>query len=408
VPIVSTPAPAATPAATPLAPATSAEGKAKLAAELPNPDKKSDEPAKVSNERCAQLLAQGNLALAQAEGCGGGDSPIYSGSIVNYSQVFAPASASLPYNDRFNAMQLYLAPRIRLAPKWAATADITLGYELTKPDDTTYAHELYRTDTRLSVTGLLGTYKGFAFTAGGRLTLPTSKSSIAARQVGTGAVFNVVRQFEFLDGLAFSVGGAWAHFWSRNLTKQYQDAPTVQGTNAQNIPLSSGNRLTQDSLRATGSASLNFTEEWNLQLSYLYGWALAKRFPSDTVDFGADQPGINGPQNVSGNPLADNRWSKFGYLSLSGSYQPITWFIASVQMSTGVCYNAASGSQSQFGGCGPGFKTASFASRNPIANKYTSIALQFTIPIDAFVAAFTKKGANESTTARAKAKKSSL
>jgi hypothetical protein len=81
--------------------------------------------------------------------------------------------------------------------------------------------------------------------------------------------------------------------------------------------------------------------------------------------------------------LPDNRVRRFGSLGLSVSYQPAPWFIASLQGSTSVCYNLPSGGQSVFGGCAGGLTSSSFWTRNPIANKFSNVGLQFTIPIDA-------------------------
>ena len=356
--------------------------------------------------RCAQLLAQGNLALAQAEGCGGGSAPIYSGSLVSLSQSVAPFASTLPYNNSFAAMSLYLAPRIRLTDKWALSSDITLAYEFTKPDDTTYAHELYRSDTRVGVTGLLFTVKDFTFTGGARVSLPTSKSSWASKVFGTGVVLNVVRQFDVLDGLAFSLGTSYTHNWSKYLTRPVLgDAPPCTSPSGDAMPCSASNaRLGQDSIRATGSASLNFTQQWNIQASYFYGWNLAKPFKDDSVTINDPVTGEITVDN-SDNTLDDNRWRRFGYLGLSASYQPVSWFIGSLQTSTGVCYDSDSGSMGITGGCAGGGNHSDFFTSNPIINKFSTVSLQLTVPVDAFIQAITSGSTNEQKkTAKAKSK----
>lgn len=343
--------------------------------------------AKADQERCAQLMAQGQAALAQAEGCGGGDQPIWAGSIVSLSQTTAPASRLLPDNNNaFYALGVYIAPRITLTQKWALNADMSLAYELTTPDSETERNQVQRSDVRLTANGNLGSMGGFTFTGGPRLTAPTSLASRAAETyLGTGAVLNIIKTFDVLDGLALIAGGAYSHTWSGRLTPKIlsDNAPQCQTTTGGDslTTCAAGNtRVVQDSFRAVSAASLNFTPVVNMQLSYVYGWSLVKPFDEETVT--VDLP--TGPAETDANVIEATRWRRFGSLGLSVSYQPATWFIASLQGSTSVCYSSADGGQSALGGgCSGGLATSSQALRNPIANKFSNLGLQFTIPLDA-------------------------
>lgn len=366
--------------------------------------------------RCAQLLAQGNTALAQAEGCGGDDAPIYAGSIVSFSQTMAPAYATLPDDDNpLYALSLYVAPRLTLSDDWGLVADITFAYEATQPDDTTYRNYLWRTDTRLTATGLLFKLGDFIFTGGPRLIAPTSQASIAANMyAGTGAVANVVRQFDLLAGFALTVGGSYVHTWSGNLTREVRDgkAPRCTSLSGESIACSAGDaRIAQDAFRAVGSATLNFTPEWNLQASYIHGFSLVKPFDDDV----ASQVTIDDPvtgsftvDDVDENPLEDTRWRRIGIFSLALSYQPLSWLIASIQGSTSVCYDAPAGGQSATGGCSGGNRHSDFWLRNPIANKFSNLSLSLTVPIDAFVAVVTSPGGGEKRAVRRTSGKAKL
>lgn len=338
-------------------------------------------------ERCAQLMAQGQVALAQAEGCGGGDQPIWAGTIVSFTQTTAPASRYLPDNDNaFYAMSLYFAPRLTLTKKWALNADISLAYEATKPDDTSKRYKVQTSDTRLLLNGNLGSIGGFTFTGGPRVSIPTSEPSWAAEvYAGLGAGLNIIKSFEVLEGLSFIGGGAYNHTFSGRLTRKIRDgeAPpckTVEGGVNNTTECAAGNlRVVQDSVRAVGAASLNFTSALNMQLSYVYGWSFAKPF----VDGADELPLDTGSVTVGDNGVDDTRMRRVGSFGLSVSYQPLPWFIASVQGNTSVCYDSPFGGQSAFGGCSGGLNNKDFWTSNPIANKFSTVGLQFTVPVDA-------------------------
>ncbi len=362
--------------------------------------------SKADKERCAQLMAQGQAALAQAEGCGGGDQPIWAGSIVSFSQTTAPAWRTFPNaNNPFYALGLYVAPRLTLTEKWALNADISLAYEATIPDDTTRRHKVQWSDVRVTANGNLGSIGGFTFTGGPRLVAPTSKMSYAAEaRLGTGALLNVIKTFDLLDGLALIVGGGYTHTWASRLTPKIvedgekPECATAESRDSLTTCAAGNTRVVQDSFRASGAASLNFTPKLNMQLSYVYGWSLVKPFPDTQVTI---DPGSGSAESTT-NVIDATRWRRFGSLGLSFSYQPATWFIASVQGSTSVCYTSPYGGQSALGGgCSGGLATSSPALRNPIANKFSNLGLQFTIPIDALYDAM-KSNSGEAKTARVK------
>jgi hypothetical protein len=214
--------------------------------------------------------------------------------------------------------------------------------------------------------------------------------------LGLGGVVNVVREFDVLDGLALSIGGSYVHVFSLNESREVREgeAPTCRGTaldSAQACPAGSA-RIIADRLRAQGSAALNLTNQWNLQLQYLYGWDWVKPFDDDGAVTIEDP--VTGPitvDDVGDNPLPDNRLRRLGQLALSVNYQPTSWLIAALVGTTTVCYWEPTGYQWSLGGCSGGQRSADFWLRNPIANKFSTLSLQLTVPVDAVVASLTKK-----------------
>ncbi len=362
---------------------------------------------KAHSDRCAQLMAQGQTALAQAEDCGGGDTPIFAGSIVSVGQTVAPASRMLPDADNnFAALNVYVAPRLRLTDKWGLTADTSLGYEQTLPDDTTHRHQAVWSDPRVTVTGNLGSVGGFTFAGGPRLIIPLSAASRTSNAfLGAGLTMNIVRAFDVLDGLALVAGGGYSHTFAGNVTRTDPDVKNqcdlVTGTRV-SCPLS-GAAIVQDGLRAVGMASLNLNTAVSLQASYLYSW----NFLTKLSDLPTQLPGVvsdNSPVlegDETGHDIT--RWRSFGSLSLSVNYQPTDWVIASLQGNTSVCYNADSGGQSSLGGCAGGNKVSDFSLRNPLVNKFSTLSLQFTIPIDAVYSRIKNRLGEEKKTAAARA-----
>jgi hypothetical protein len=345
-----------------------------------------DEDKQADAERCAQLMAQGNSALAQAEGCGGGDTPVFAGSIVTLSQAAAPGSGTLPDGDNhYAALSIYIAPRLRLTETWALIADTTAAYEQTVPDDTSDRHELWWTDPRVTAIGNLGSLGGFSFAGGPRLIVPVSRTSRSANAlVGAGATMNIVRALDVLGGLAFVVGGSYAHtfYTGTQRTVTGDDANARQCDDVTGSAVScpvGGLAAVQDALRATAIVSLNVNEQWSLQAAYLHGWNHAQKLN----DLDGSLPGVI----ANGSPVEENddatRWRRIGSLSLTVNYQPTDWVIASLGGNTSVCYSADSGGQSALGGCSGGAKTSDFWLRNPVVNKFSTVSLSFTIPIDA-------------------------
>jgi hypothetical protein len=402
------PAPAPTPQATTPAPA---EAKASIdaTASAPKPGGAGD---KADEARCAQLFAQGQTALAQAEGCAGGENPIYAGSQVSLTQTTAPAYRTMPDNDNgFYGLNLYLAPRFRLTESWALFADVTLGYEATVPDDTMQRHQVQSSDTRIQFSGVLGTLGGVTFITGPRLIVPTSKFSWAGDVVaGLGTSLGAVKNFEVLSGLAVSLTGVYTHIFSRNLTVEPRGRGTdkyeCQGSTASETRpaecVAGTLRLTQDQFRVAPSVSLNVNEQWSTGLSYVYGWNLVKRFENDEIVVDT----LAGPtvvDDISDNPIDDTRWRRSGSLTASVNYQPAPWLIATLSGNTSVCYSLPSGFQSSMGGCSGGMKSADWSLRNPIANKYSTISLALTVPVDAFIKAVTSNE-TEQKTAKSKSK----
>ncbi len=359
---------------------------------------------KAKRERCAQLMAQGQTALAQAEDCGGGDTPIFAGSILSLSQTVAPMAGTLPdSNNSFAALTLYAAPRLRLTEKWGLTADVSMGYEQTVPDDTADRQEVQWSDPRLTATGNLGSAGGFSFAGGPRLVLPLSAPSRKADAIlGAGLTMNVIRPFDVLDGLALVAGGSFIHTFAGNITRADDDVKNdfcndVVGSRV-SCPLSNAG-IVQDGLRAVGSASLNINTKVSLQASYLYGWNLVKKLPD--IDL-ANLPPNDGTTDFVG-AQRGTRWRRLGSLSLAVNYQPTDWVIATVQGNTSVCYNSDVGSQSSLGGCAGGQKQDDFWLYNPIVNKFSTLALQFTIPIDAVYMRIKNRQGEEKKTAAARA-----
>jgi hypothetical protein len=404
------PAPAPEPAPAP-APAEvtppAAQAKVSLDATTSKPPQ-SGANQKADDARCAQLFAQGQTALAQAEGCAGGENPVYAGSQIGLTQTTAPAYRSFPDNDNgFYALNLYIAPRFRITEKWAVFADVTLGYEATPPDDTSRRHEVQSSDTRIQFQGVLGTLGGVTFTTGPRLIVPTSKPSWAADvYAGLGASLGAVKNFEVLSGLAVQLVGVYVHTFSGNLTREIRggDAPTCTGTNGDSIDCSAGNiRIVQDQFRVGPSVALAINEQWSLSSSYIAGWNFLKPYENDG-DVVLDT--ISGPVVIDSadNPGDDTRWRRSGSFTLSANYQPAPWLIATLSGNTSVCYDLPSGIQSSMGGCSGGMRTADWWLRNPIANKYSTISLALTVPIDAFIKAVTSNETEQKKTARGKSK----
>jgi hypothetical protein len=337
-------------------------------------------------ERCAQLMAQGNSALAQAEGCGGGDTPIFAGSIITLSQSGAPASSSLPDADnRFAALSLYVAPRLRLTERWAIIADTTMAYEQTIPDDTSDRHEVWWTDPRITAIGNLGSLGGFSFAGGPRVIVPVSRPSRSANALlGTGAALNIVRPLDVLGGLAFVVGGSYARTFytssSRSVTGDDANAEQCDDVTGSSVSCPvAGAASVQDALRASAIASLNVNTQWSVQAAYLHGWNHARKL--NEAD-GA-LPGVISNGSALEADSDATRWRRIGSLSLNVNYQPTDWVIASLGGNTSVCYSADSGGQSALGGCSGGAKTSDFWLRNPVVNKFSTVSVSFTIPIDA-------------------------
>lgn len=366
-------------------------------------------PAVADESRCAQLFAQGQTALAQAEGCAGKEQPIYAGSQFSLSQVTAPAYRTLPNSKNgFYALNLYLAPRFRLTERWALFTDVTLGYEATVPDDTMRRHQVQATDTRIAVSGVLGSAGGITFTAAPRIIIPTSKPSWALdTYAGLGTSLGAVKNFDVLAGWAVAFTGVYTHVFSGRLTAKIREdnAPSCAGISGDRDGLSecaAGTlRAVQDRFTIAPSTSLQVNDQWSLSASYVYNWSLVKPFPDDLRDT-VVLPGL-GEVDVSDNPIDDTRWRRSGSFSLAVNYQPASWLIATLSGTTSVCYSMSSGIQSSLGGCSGGQKTSDFWLRNPIANKYTTVSLALTVPVDALIQAVTTSS-NEKKTAKAKAK----
>jgi hypothetical protein len=420
-PVAQEPAPTPEPAPAPATPepATPAPAEAsataavtlndKATAPVPTGDNSKDQEA-----RCATLFAQGQTALAQAEGCASGEAPIYAGSQVGLTQLTAPASRTLPDSDNgFYALNLYLAPRFRLTERWAMFADVTLGYEATTPDFANERHEVVATDTRVQFSGVLGSLGGVNFSTGPRVIIPTSKPSWAANVIGgLGVSLSAVKNFDVLSGLAFQGVGVVTHVFSSGLTRKIREgeAPPCQATNGSGsfaTECPAGNlRVVQDQFVAASSATLNIDDQWSAGLGYSYRWNLIKPF-DDSVSEQVVIDTIGGPtvvDDIDENPIDDTRWRRSGTFSLSVNYQPAPWLFATLSGSTTVCYDLPYGSQGAFGGCSGGMKQSDWWLRNPIANKFTNVSLSLTVPIDAFVEAVTKGGADDKKTAKAKAK----
>lgn len=341
---------------------------------------------KAKQERCAVLMAQGQSALAQAEGCGGDDQLIFAGSIVSATETGAPASRSLPYNNRFAAASLYLAPRLSLTAKWALIADMTMAHEQTPPDDTADRQELQFTDARLLAVGSLGKLGGFNFTASPRVVIPVSAPSRRGDvALGAGVGINVIRSFDVLDGLALIAGGSHNHTFAGNVTRDNPDRDDLCNdvtAATDKCPVSSLG-LVQDSFRAVGTASLSFNSEISAQLQYLYGWNLVKKLsdlPTSIPGVISDDTPVLEGESELGREVT--RWRRLGSLTLSVNYQPADWVIATLQGNTSVCYNVADGSQSSLGGCSGGSQQSDFWLRNPIMNKFSTLAISFTFPVD--------------------------
>jgi hypothetical protein len=400
------------PAESPVPPAADA----KVSVATTTAAKPSDASNKADEARCAQLFAQGQTALAQAEGCAGGENPIYAGSQIGFTQTTAPAYRTMPDNDNgFYALNLYLAPRFRLTETWALFADVTLGYEATVPDDTQRRHQVQSSDTRIQFQGVLGSLGGVTFITGPRVIVPTSKFSWAGDVIaGLGTSLGAVKNFEVLSGLAVQAAGVYTHIFSKNLTVEPRGRGTdrydCQGSTASDTGatecVAGTLRLVQDQFRVAPAVTLNVNEQWSTGLSYLYGWNLVKPFPNDEVVIDT----LGGPTVVDGlddNPIDETRWRRFGSFTASVNYQAAPWLIATLSGNTTVCYNLPSGIQSSMGGCSGGMKTSDWWLRNPIANKYSTISLALTVPVDAFIKAVTSNE-TEQKTAKGKAKKSKI
>lgn len=358
---------------------------------------------KAKKDRCAVLMAQGQSALAQAEGCGGKDQPIFTGSIVSLTQTGAPGMRTMPYNNRFAALSLYLAPRLTLTNKWALIADVSMAYEQTIPDDTADRHEVQFTDPRLIVNGNLGKWKGFNFTASPRLTIPVSAPSQASKAIiGVGTGLNIIRSLDVLDGLALIVGGAYNHTFARNVVRTNEDREDgCDDITGSVVSCPVGNLgIVQDTFRAIGTASLSFNSKISAQAQYLYGWNFVKKLS----DLPRSIPGVwsDDTPALTGDELDRDvsRWRRIGSLTLAVNYQPADWVIASVQGNTSVCYAFADGMQSSLGGCSGGAATSDFWLRNPIVNKFSTIALSFTIPIDVVYTRIKNREGVEKSTAK--------
>ncbi|MFT3925074.1 MAG: hypothetical protein QM778_21240 [Myxococcales bacterium] len=368
-------------------PQSSASASSSEKAQEGQTDQEKKAEAKAKQERCDQLLAQGQTSVAQAEGCGGDDGPSWAGTIVSFSQAVAPLYRTLPYHNGYYALSLYLGPRLSINERWAINADVTLAYEVTPPDDASQRHKLWSSDTRLTAIGNLGSLGGFTFTGGPRLVVPTSEMSWAADVIaGTGATLSVVRSFDVLAGLALSLGGSYVHTWSQNLTREIREGDPTRCAGLPRdsvVDCTAGQyRVVQDAFRVISGFSLNMTTTLNLQLNYIYGWNLVKAFHDETPTIDI----TSGPTTVDeAGALPDNRIRRRGDFLLALSYQPATWLIATLQGTTSVCYDQAYGGQSALGGCAGGLATSDFWLRNPLVNKFSTLALQLTVPVDALV-----------------------
>jgi hypothetical protein len=333
-------------------------------------------------------------------------------------QWVAPMHRTLPNTqDGFYALALYLAPRYSLNQDWALTADVTVSYEVTPPDDAEQRHKVWTTDTRLTALGNWGTYKGFTFTGGPRLVLPTSQASWAAKvYVGTGGVVSVTRSFDVLAGSSVNIASDYWHTWSGDLTPEIRDGnpPTCasvgSGNGASTDCTAGSSRVIQDSIRLFSIYALNFTPAWNLQVAYLYGWRLVKPFRDDTPTVEIASGPVQLDREAS---LADSRWRRYGDFEVALSYQPASWLITSLTAATVVCYDHAYGAFSANGvvgngTCSGGMKSSDFWLRNPIANKFTTVALQLTVPIDALLAHLSTTSASGQRKSAAKSHASAL
>jgi hypothetical protein len=263
-------------------------------------------------------------------------------------------------------------------------------------------------NTRIVVSGLLGSVGGVAFAASPRIVVPTSKFAWSAKMIaGVGTGLNASKNFEVLSGLGVSLGGAYTHTFSNALTRQIRegDAPTCKGTAGQDIDcVAGGLRIVQDNFVVGPSVNLAVNDQWSVGASYSYAWALAKPWDDSVKDTVVIET-AGGPTEVvvSDNPVEDNRWRRSGSFSLSANYQPAPWLIATLGANTSVCYAFDVGFQSSTGGCAGGNKNSDWWLRNPIANKFSTISLSLTVPVDALIDAVSKKE-TEAKTAKSKSK----
>jgi len=208
---------------------------------------------------------------------------------------------------------------------------------------------------------------------------------------------------DVLDGLALILGGAYNHTFAQNVVRSNEDRDDrcndISGT-VVSCPV--GNLgIVQDTFRAVGTASLSFNSKISAQAQYLYGWNFVKKLsdlPSSIPGVWSDDTPVRAGEAELDRDVT--RWRRIGSLTLAVNYQPVDWVIASLQGNTSVCYAFADGSQSSLGGCSGGSKQSDFALRNPIVNKFSTIALSFTIPIDVVYTRIKNRSGDEKRTAK--------
>lgn len=361
-------------------------------------------------ERCAQLMAQGQQAVAAAEGCGGGSAPAWAGTTVNFGQSVAPMTGTLPDNDNgFYALSLSGLGRWALHPRVALLLRMAAFYEVTTPDfDST--SRIRPTDANLTVQVNMGSIGGFNFSGGPRISAPTSRESIAANAyLGTGVVLNIIRPINFLQGLALGVGGSYAHNWAGTNTREIRDnnddpvtltgpdapianEPVVVGGSRKPIcatsagasaPCPAGALATVgDAFRVGAFGQLGLTSKLSINASYLYGFNLARPIEDTGLVIGGETL-VDEVQRRGG----ATRWRRFGSLSYGAAYQAAPWLTASLSVSTSVCYNFGSGFQDATGGCAGGSKNLPFFNRNPLFNRHSTVGLTMSVPIEPLVKA---------------------
>lgn len=388
-----------------------------------------------SEERCAQLVASGQQALAQTEGC---DSvaPIYAGSRFVLGQSVAPMTRlQQDDNNHFTATTLTLAPRFRLPWEgWALAASFTLAYEETVPDFGNQRHDVRNTDTTINAVGNIGTWGGTTFLVGPRVILPTSQPSWTMRTIGgLGGFANMIRPLsEITKGLVATLGGSYWHNFALNGVRETSrigedgdtgvatadgtpivtgaGACTGLGGNGVDCPAGTLTRVA-DAFRLGASLNYTISSKAVLSMSYLYGWNRAVA-PADATVADAQVIGNNSDDVIEPNSR-DTRWRRFGSFALSANYQAAPWLSASLGLTTAVCYNFDTSFNDALGGCAgtnTGGDTVTGRPRrfmtNPIFNAFTTVGLNLVVPIDQLIKQLKAGPSEKRSVARRRKKKS--